>query len=128
MKEMGSIRVAFKIQEHGTHAPPGFKKIPLTMIYDIKMDFTKKARLVAGGHPTDPPTSMTYSSGVTRESVCIAFTMASLNDLNVIMSDVGNAYLNAKTSEKVYGIAGIEFGDNDVGIICVIVHALYGLK
>ena len=44
------------------------------------------------------------------------------------MSDVGNAYLNAKTSEKVYGIAGIEFGDNDVGKVCVIVRALYGLK
>lgn len=59
---------------------------------------------------------MTYSSVVTRESVRVAFTsMAALNDLDVIMSDVGNAYLNAKTSEKVYGIAGIEFGENDVG-------------
>ena len=38
------------------------------------------------------------------------------------------AYLNAKTSEKVYGIAGIEFGDQDVGKVCVIVRALYGLK
>ena len=71
---------------------------------------------------------MTYSPVVTRESSRIAFTRAALNDLDVIMSDVGNAYLNAKTSEKVYGIAGIEFGDNDVGKICVIVHALYGLK
>jgi hypothetical protein len=44
------------------------------------------------------------------------------------MSDVGNAYLNAKTSEKVFGIAGIEFGDDDVGKMCVIIRALYGLK
>ena len=59
----------------------------------------------------------------------IAFTIAALKGLDVILSDVGNAYLNAKTSEKVYGIAGIEFGDNDVvGKICVIVRALYGLK
>lgn len=92
------------------------------------MDFTKKARLVAGGHWTDPPTSFTYSSVVTRKSVRIAFTVAALNDLDVIMSDVGNAYLNAKTSEKVYGVAGVEFGDNDVGKRCVTVRALYGLK
>ena len=98
------------------------------MIFDIKLDFTKKARLVAGGHRTDPPTSMTYSSVVSRESVRIAFTIAALNGLDVIMSDVGNAYLNARTSEKVYGIAGMEFGEQDVGKVCVIVRALYGLK
>ena len=97
-------------------------------IFEIKMDFTKKARLVAGGHRTTPPTSMTYSSVVSRESVRIAFLIAAPNDLDVIMSDVGNAYLNAKTTEKVYGIAGVEFGDADVGKNCTVVRALYGLK
>jgi hypothetical protein len=128
MKEMENVRVAFCMQDHGLQAPPGFKKIPLTMIFDIKMDFTKKARLVAGGRRTDPSISLTYSSVVTRESVRIAFTIATRNDLDVIMSDVGNAYLNVKTSEKVYGIASIEFGDNNVGKICVIIRALFGLK
>jgi hypothetical protein len=60
---------------------------------------------------------------VSRESVRIAFTIAALNDLDVIKSDVGKAYLNAKTSEKFYGIAGIEFRDNDVGKICVVKYA-----
>ena len=128
MKEMENVRIAFDIRPLGSATPPGFKKIPLTMIYDIKMDFTKNARLVAGGHRTDPPTSMTYSSVVSCESVRIAFTIAALNGLDVIMSDVGNAYLNAKTSEKVDGIAGAEFRDQDTGKICIIVHALYGLK
>lgn len=128
MKEMLNVRIAFNVLKRGDNAPPGYKKIPLSMIFDIKLDFTKKARLVAGGHRTDPPTSMTYSSVVSRESVRIAFTIAALNGLDVIMSDVGNAYLNAKTSEKVYGIAGPEFGDDDVGKVCVIVRALYGLK
>lgn len=32
MKQMENVRIAFKIQDHGTHAPPGFEKIPLTMI------------------------------------------------------------------------------------------------
>ena len=128
MKEMNNVRIAFDIKQHRESAPAGFKRIPLTMIFDIKLDFTKKARLVVGGHITDPPTSMTYSSVLSRESVRIAFTIAALNGLDVIMSDVGNAYLNARTSEKVYGIAGMEFGEQDVGKVCVIVRALYGLK
>ena len=70
---------------------------------------------------------MTYSSVVSRESVRIAFTIA-LNGLDVIMSNVGNAYLNARTLGKLYGIASMEFGEQDVGKVCVIVRALYGLK
>jgi hypothetical protein len=128
MKEMANGRVALKLQDRGTAPPPGYKKIPLTMIFDIKMEFTKKARLVAGAHRTTPLTSMTYSSVVSRESVRIAFLIAALNDLDVIMSDVANAYLNAKITEKVYGIAGIKLGDADIGKICVVVRALYGLK
>ena len=88
MKEMNNVRIAFDIKRRGETAPAGFKKILLNMIFDIKLDFTKKARLVAGGHKTDPPTSMTYSSVVSRESVRIAFTIAALNNLDVIMSDV----------------------------------------
>ena len=75
------------------------------------MDFTRKARLVAGGHVTDTPSSLTYSSVVSRESVHIAFLLTALNDLDVIMSDVGNVYLHAKTNEKVYSVAGQEFGE-----------------
>ena len=39
------------------------------MIFDIKMDgkFTRKSRLVAGGHNMTPPYSITFSSVVTRK-------------------------------------------------------------
>ena len=43
------------------------------------------------------------------------------------MFDIGNAYLNAKTTEKLYTRAGPEFGA-DEGKLCIIVRALYGLK
>jgi hypothetical protein len=76
------------------------------MVFDIKMDFTRKARLVAGGHVTDPPVSIMYSTVVSRESVRIAFLIAALNDLNILAADIGNAYLNAPTDEKVYTITG----------------------
>jgi hypothetical protein len=39
------------------------------MVFDIKIDFTRKARLVAGGHLTEVPSILTYSSVVSRESV-----------------------------------------------------------
>jgi hypothetical protein len=127
MKEMHNVRIAFDFQDKGSVAPPGYKLIPLHMVFDIKMDLTQKARLVAGGHVTDPPSSLTYSSVVSRESVRIAFLVAALNDLNVCMADIGNAYLNAKTEEKVYAIASKEFGD-DEGRTLIITRALYGLK
>ena len=50
MKEMNNVRIAFDTKRRGETASAGFKKIPLNMIFDIKLDFTKKARLVAGGH------------------------------------------------------------------------------
>jgi hypothetical protein len=81
------------------------------MVFDIKMDFTHKARLVAGGHVTDPPASITYSSVVSCETVQIAFVVAALNDLDVVAADIGNAYLNAYTSEKFFTITGPEFGE-----------------
>jgi Reverse transcriptase (RNA-dependent DNA polymerase) len=97
------------------------------MVFDIKMDFTHKARLVAGGHVTDPPSSITYSSVVSRESVRIAFVIAALNDLEIMAADIGNAYLNAYTSEKVFTITGPEFGDES-NRVAILVRALYGLK
>ncbi len=126
MKEMKNVLPAFEFHPVG-HKPVGYKWIPLHMIFDVKMDFTRKARLVAGGHVTDPPTLMTYSSVVSRESVRIAFLVAALNDLDILAADIGNAYLNAKTKEMVYTTAGLEFGERK-GQCVVIVRALYGLK
>jgi len=37
----------------------------------------------AGGHRTDPPSSTTYSSVVSRESVRLSFLVAALNGLDV---------------------------------------------
>jgi hypothetical protein len=127
-KEMLHVRPAFNILEKGASPPIGSKWIPCHMIFDIKMDFTRKARFVAGGHVTDPPSSITYSSVVARDSVCLAFLIAALNDLDILSADIGTAYLNAPTREKVHTTCGIEFGVPAQGCIAVIVRALYGLK
>jgi hypothetical protein len=97
------------------------------MIFDIKMDFTRKARFVAGGHTTETPASTTYSCVVSRDSVCIAFMFAVLNDLYILAADVGNAYLNADCREKIWTIPGPEFGSK-AGTVMIIEKALDGLK
>jgi hypothetical protein len=55
------------------------------------------------------------------------FLIAALNDLDILGANVQNAYINAKTTEKVYFIAGPEFGSNQ-GRPWEIVRAFYGLK
>ncbi len=127
-KEMKNVQVAFRFLPEGERAPIGYKQIPCHIIFDVKMDFTRKARFVAGGHKTDPPSSLTYSSVVSRDSVRIAFLLAALNDLDIMAADIGNAYINADAREQVYFIAGDEFGVSRKGQIVLIVKALYGLK
>jgi hypothetical protein len=127
-KEMKEVCIAFNILPDGHVAPNGYQKIPCHMIFDIKMeDFRRKARLVAGGHRTAAPATITYASVVSRETVRLALTIAALNDLEVKVGDVLNAYITAPVKEKVWTVLGPEFGP-DVGRSAIIVRALYGLK
>jgi hypothetical protein len=91
------------------------------------LDGTRKARFVAGGHLTDTPSSITYSTVVSRDSIRILLLVAALNGLDVMSCDIQNAYLNAKPRERVCFTAGEEFG-NAKGRLVIIVRALYGLK
>ena len=49
-KELKNVLVAFKLLHDDEHVPPGSKLIPYHIIFDVKFDLTRKARLVAGGH------------------------------------------------------------------------------
>jgi hypothetical protein len=69
MKEMKNVRIAFEIVPTGQKLPPGYQFVGLMMTFDIKMDFTRKARLVARGDQTSTPPTLIYSSVVSRESV-----------------------------------------------------------
>ena len=77
---------------------PGYKHNTVHMIFDINMNgkFTREVSLVADGHTTAPPSSITYSIVVPRESFMIAFLLASLNKLDIFACDIGNVYLNSK--------------------------------
>ena len=128
-KEMLNVRPAFEVYEGDVKKLVGYQKITCHVIWDVKLGegFRRKARLVAGGHTTEAPPSITYSSVVSRDSIRIALTIAALNELSILACDIQNAYLTADCREKVYTIAGPEFGE-EAGTTLLIKKALYGLK
>ena len=46
----------------------------------------------------------------------------------MLSADISGAFLNANATEKIYTIAGKEFGAAKEGRVVVITHALYGLR
>ena len=129
-KEMKNIRPAFEVFEgREDDIPKDYQFMECHMIFDVKFgeNFRCKARLVAGGHMTDTPNTLTYSSVISRDSVRIALTIAALNELSVMACDIQNAYLTADCREKIWTHAGPEFG-SESGSIMIVMKALYGLK
>ena len=106
-KEMTNVGVAFEVLAGGEKAPIGWHKVTDHLIWDVKMDFTRKARWVLDGHKT---AESTYAGVVSHASVRIAFTYAALNGVDVMAADIQNAYIQAPSSCKDYIICGIEFG------------------
>jgi hypothetical protein len=119
-------KIAFEFLDDDAPVPIGYSKMRGHMIFDIKLCLTRKARWVADGSQSEMPRESTYSSVVSRDSIRIFFTLAALNDVEVLACDVQNAYLNAPTKERNYIIAGKEFGPNQ-GRRALIVRALYGM-
>ena len=127
-KEMHNVGIAFSVLDAGQEAPVGWSKESGHIIYDVKMDFTRKARWVLEGHKTANPIGSTYAGVVSRESVRIALTYAALNELDVTAADIRNAYLQAPSSQKHYIVCGPEFGLENQGKTALITRALYGGK
>jgi hypothetical protein len=90
----------------------GFKKIIVHFDFAVKHDLRRKARLVAGGHLTEPNMEGSYYSVVSLRSrslrICLA--AAELNRLRTMVGNIFSAYLDAYTKEKVCFTAGPEFG------------------
>jgi hypothetical protein len=124
------------IQEHetleflppGATPPSGYQFARLRMIFDVKHDLRRKSRLVIGGHKVDASGHTVYSSVVQLASVRLLNVIAKAQGLRCIAGDVGNAYLNAHTNEKVYVICGPEFGPELEGRLAIVRKGLYGLK
>jgi hypothetical protein len=111
-KEMAKVKIAWKTRDNITiqqaregKVPDlvGLQEIGCHIVFNVKMDFTRKARFMAGSHTTSAPSSaMTYSSVVSRDSIRLAFLISALIDIDIMSCNLENAYLNVPCREKIW--------------------------
>ena len=78
----------FRVLPDDAPMPLGYKRIPYHIVYACKFDLRRKARLVAGGHRTEPLKEDIYSGVVSIEAVRLGYMLAQLNNLLVCAGDV----------------------------------------
>ena len=76
---MTNVGVAFKVLEHHTHVPPGYRKPSGHIILNLKMNVTPKARWAKDGHRTPDPEYSKYADVVSRESIRVLLTHAAMH-------------------------------------------------
>jgi hypothetical protein len=116
-----------KREFHEGKIPEGYRKIKVHTIFDAKHNGRHKAHVVANGNLTDTPLESVYSGVVSLRGLRTCIFLGELNNMTPWATDIGNTYLEAKTTEKVYIKAGPEFGELQ-GNLLIIDKALYGLR
>ena len=64
---------------------------------------------MAGCHLIPDPIDSIYSGAVSTRSLRPSIFLAKLNNMKVLAADIGYAYLEATTKEKLYIVAGHGF-------------------
>ena len=110
-----------------TSPPKGYHRIKVHLVFAVKFDGRHKARLVADGHLTPKPIENIYCGVVSLRNLRLVIFLGKLNHLELWGADIGNAYLEAVTDEKLYIVGVPEFQELE-GHILIFVKTLYGLK
>ncbi len=126
-KEMRNVMPAFEFRDND-EMPIGYERIRCHMVFHVKIVLTRKARFCANGNEADPPKESTFSTVVSRDTVRLFFLLAALHNTDILSADIQNANLNAQVKERLYTIAGKEFGPKYEGRPVMIVRALHGLR
>ena len=115
----------FQVPENSNTHWQDAMDLELTQIHEYKVfkDTSKhdekfKARLVADGHLTKEPV-------VSLRSLRMVVFLSQLNDFKIWGADVGNAYLEAYTDEKLCIIVGPEFKELQ-GHLLIMIKTLHG--
>ena len=114
---------------HYSNVPPeGYQKLRYHFVFDVKVDSEVKARWVMDSNLSpEMPREECFASVVSTKAVRLGFILAQVQNLKCVTGDVGNAFLTAFTSEKIYVVAGPEFGEFE-GKIMIMEKAVYGTK
>ena len=104
-----------------------FQFFSFNLVFCVEFDGRHQARLVADGHLTPEPVENFCSGIVSLRNLRLVIFLGKLNNLDIWGDDIGNAYMEAFTDEKLSIVAGPEFEELE-GYILIILKALYGLK
>ena len=66
----------------------GYQEINCHIIFDVHMDFQQKERFVARGHTIEDPNSITYSSVVSCDSICIGLILVYFHGVDITAIDL----------------------------------------
>ena len=129
-KELNELMLydTFQVLRRGEKPPKGYKFIPMHLVFAVKHDGRHKSRYVMDGSKTEPPEGDIFSPVVSLDIVRMVLFIAVHNNLQVRMADVTCAYLQANTKEKIYTMAGIEWGEDVQGCVLLLLKSIYGLR
>ena len=96
-------------------------------VFDRKCDDMHKDRLLSDGNLTKITLSSACSGVASRRGIRLVLFLAALNQLQLWVTDASNAYLEAKSKEKVHAIASPEFKELQ-GHMLVIQKSQHGLR
>eukprot|EP00957_Ditylum_brightwellii_P014194 1068347-Ditylum_brightwellii.AAC.1 len=80
-------------------------------------DLCRKARFVDGGHVIDSSEHTAYSSTIKDILVRLMILVAAKYGLGMIYGDIGNAFCTAPCAEKIWSVAGEQFGEKKGAIV-----------
>ena len=81
--------------------PKGYHRIKVHLVFAVKFDGRHKARLVADGHLTPEPIENIYSGVVSLRNLSLVIFLGKLHHLDLWGADIGNAYIEAFTDDKL---------------------------
>ena len=125
LKQLDGFKVFRSFNDHDNFEE--FQRLPYHMVFNVKFDLRRKARLVVGGDHQTGPKDESYSGVVSLTTIRILFLLATMNKLHLWAADIGNAFLNGITRDKLYIIAGPEFGSRQ-GTKLVLYKSIYGAR